>query len=194
MKRLIEKILPPKSWQRPVIILMGILTGIVFVAAHLSNATSYLSDEPEACVNCHVMTPHYATWFHSSHRERANCNDCHVPHDNVIKKYLFKAQDGLRHASIFSTYSEPQVIMIKDAGKSVVQQNCIRCHEHTVNPISASNVTFENHQHGKGHLCWDCHRQVPHGRVLSEASTPYARIPKQNPVIPKWLKKLTNDK
>ena len=194
MKRLIKKILPPKSWQRPVIILTGILTGIAFVAAHLSNATSYLSDDPEACVNYHVMTPHYATWFHSSHREWTTCNSCHVPHDNVIKKYLFKAQDGLRHASIFSTYSEPQVIMIKDAGKSVVQENCIRCHSETVNPVSASNVTFENFQHGKGHLCWDCHRQVPHGRVLSEASTPYARIPEQNPVIPKWLKKLTNNK
>ena len=74
------------------------------------------------------MAPQYATWMHSSHRERATCNDCHVPHDNVFNTYYFKAKDGLRHATVFTMRGEPQVIKIKEEGHHVVHQNCIRCH------------------------------------------------------------------
>ena len=41
------------------------------------------------------MTPQYATWSHSTHREHAHCNDCHVPHNNILNKYYFKAKDGM---------------------------------------------------------------------------------------------------
>jgi cytochrome c nitrite reductase small subunit len=34
---------------------------------HISRAASYLSDEPEVCINCHVMDNAYATWRHGSH-------------------------------------------------------------------------------------------------------------------------------
>ncbi len=40
---------------------------------------SYLTNDPEACANCHVMTDHYAAWTKSSHRAVAVCNDCHTP-------------------------------------------------------------------------------------------------------------------
>lgn len=190
MLKIIKKLIPPQKWKIPVIVLMGMFVGTGVTAIYLSNAVSYLSDDPTACVNCHIMTPHFATWFHSSHRERATCNDCHVPHDNVFRKYYFKAQDGLRHASIFTVNAQPQVITIKEAGATVVQENCIRCHETQVNPVSSGNITFENHLHGEGHLCWDCHREVPHGRVRSEASTPYARVPSMNSAIPDWIKNL----
>ena len=129
MHKRIEKFLPPPAWQVPVIILIGVIIGLGLYIFKISNAASYLSDDPETCINCHVMNPQYATWNHSSHREVANCNDCHVPHNNVVNKYFFKAKDGLRHATIFTLRAEPQVIFIKDEGKEVVQQNCIRCHE-----------------------------------------------------------------
>ena len=41
--------------------------------------TYFVGDDPSACVNCHIMTPYYATWSHSSHGRDATCNDCHVP-------------------------------------------------------------------------------------------------------------------
>jgi cytochrome c nitrite reductase small subunit len=37
--------------------------------------------------------------------------------------------------------------------------------------------------------CWECHRQTPHGRVNSLSSTPYARVPALEPVVPEWLDK-----
>ncbi len=82
--------------------------------------------------------------------------------------------------------------MINEAGKTVVQENCIRCHNHVVNPVSAKNVTGENYKHGEGKLCWDCHREVPHGRVSSQASSPHAIIPDQKEALPEWLKKFVN--
>jgi cytochrome c nitrite reductase small subunit len=68
--------------------------------ADISEAASYLSDDPEACINCHIMIPQYATWRHSSHGRDTVCNDCHVPQDSVFAKYYFKAKDGLRHSAI----------------------------------------------------------------------------------------------
>lgn len=171
------------------IILIGIAVGLILIIIKVSNAVSYLSDDPVACVNCHIMTPQYATWFHSSHRERATCNDCHVPHNNLVRKYWFKANDGFRHASIFTLRLDPQVIQINDDGKTVVQENCIRCHINQVNYVSASYVTGRNFREGKGNLCWDCHRSVPHGTVHGQASTPYARVPRLHPALPDWLKR-----
>lgn len=178
---------PPPKWRVPVIVMLGILTGIGLVVLRLSNAVSYLSDDPRTCVNCHVMAPQYATWQHSSHMRIATCVDCHVPHDNVIHKYGFKASDGMRHAYVFTSRTEPQVIQIRDAGKAAVQQNCIRCHMALVDRVKAGAVTLSMAQHGEGKLCWECHREVPHGRVNSLASAPYARVPRLAPAVPEWM-------
>ncbi len=159
-----------------ILALIGVIIGLALTAFKLSNAVSYLSDQPETCINCHVMTPEYSTWFHSSHRENANCNDCHVPHNNFVRKYWFKANDGLRHATMFTLRLEPQVIQIKSAGKEVVQENCIRCHTHLINEVSllADGKDMHNSPERK---CWDCHREVPHSRVHSQAATPNSRVP-----------------
>ena len=94
---LIEGISPPPEWRFPVIIVTGILVGLFIFILNISNATSYLSDDPKTCVNCHVMYPEYASWEKGSHGRVASCNDCHVPQDNVFRKYYFKASDRLRH-------------------------------------------------------------------------------------------------
>jgi len=177
-------------WRYPLIIMLGIIFGLISYNFYISRAYSYLSDEPKTCVNCHIMSPQYATWNHSSHRERANCNDCHVPHDNVLNKYYFKAKDGLRHATVFTMRGEPQVIFIKPEGQGVVQENCIRCHSNVIKDhkmMAKDNNVNENRLDRK---CWECHREVPHGRVNSLSSVPYARVPLPDSPVPVWLKNL----
>jgi len=189
MKKVIDKIKPPPKWKIPVLFSLGIITGLFFFIVHVARATSYLSDKPEACVNCHVMAPQYATWERSNHGRFTVCNDCHVPQDNIFKKYYFKATDGLRHSYMFTFRLEPQVIRIHEAGRNAVQQNCIRCHIETIHPISVRAISNQKIQEEGDGYCWDCHREVPHGRVNSLSSTPYARVPVLTSPVPEWIEK-----
>ncbi len=178
---------PPPQWRFPVTILFGIFTGIFLLVFKVSEAPSYLSDKPETCINCHVMYPQYASWAKGSHRETATCADCHVPHDNFLRTYSFKAKDGFRHAAVFTARAEPQVIRIKPAGTNVVQENCIRCHSDMVGMTNLFEVTGENYHEGRGNRCWDCHRETPHGSVRSLSSAPFALVPTLPAVMPTWL-------
>ena len=186
----LKKLEPPDKWKLPVILILAVFTGIALFSFRISNATSYLGNKPETCVNCHIMAPQYATWYHSSHREKTNCNDCHVPHNNIFSKYFFKAKDGLRHATVFTLRREPQVIFIKEAGKKVVHRNCIRCHSELLTDSRLLARSDEVYNFRMGRNCQDCHRETPHGRVNSLSSVPWARVPVPGPVVPEWLDKI----
>ena len=189
----ILKLLPPKTWRFPVLIIVGIFTGLFFFLFYISKAHSYLSDDAKTCVNCHIMAPQYASWSHGSHRNYANCNDCHVPHNNVFNKYFFKAKDGMRHASMFALRLEPQVIFIHEAGQEVVHNNCIRCHSTLLlDPKLVSSVENQT-VHATDRLCWECHREVPHGRVHSLSSNPNALVPLPESPVPGWLKEYISE-
>jgi cytochrome c nitrite reductase small subunit len=172
VKKLFNFFKPPDNWRFYTNILVAIIIGLAAYLVHISKATSYLSDDPKTCVNCHIMAPQYSTYAHSSHREWAHCNDCHVPHNNIINKYYFKAKDGLRHATMFTLRKEPQVIYIHQAGKEVVQDNCIRCHSKLITDSKLLAKTDVFHHARTGRPCWECHREVPHGRVNSLSSVP----------------------
>lgn len=188
--KLIQNFLPPDKWKFPVLILTGIFVGLLIYTFKLSKAYSYLSDKPETCMNCHIMAPQYATWNHSSHRERATCIDCHVPHNNLFNKYYFKAKDGMRHATMFTLRLEPQVIHIKPSGAKVVHNNCIRCHKHLLTDDKVIQISEVFHGNRTERKCWECHRETPHGRVNSLSSVPYARVPVPQSPVPEWMKKL----
>lgn len=193
MLGIVRKLTPPDRWKIPVIVLLGIFFGLGAFTFHISKAPSYLSDKPETCINCHIMVPEYSTWAHSAHREYTNCNDCHVPHNNMLNHYYFKAMDGLRHASIFTLRAEPQVIQIKDAGAIAVQNNCIRCHEYVINDTRMMRPEFSQNDLRKDRKCWECHREVPHGRVKGLSTTPYAIVPLLDSPVPGWLKKIMDN-
>lgn len=193
VERLARAITPPPEWRVPVLLAFAVLIGFGGVIFHVSRATSYLSDDPTTCVNCHVMAPQYFTWSHSRHREEATCNDCHVPHDNVFRHYAFKAADGMRHATIFTLRREPQVIRIHPPGQRVVQENCVRCHVGSVHAVSIAEVRGDDLRREQGLRCWDCHRETPHGAVNSLAAVPYEHVPLPGPVEPEWLRALRAD-
>jgi cytochrome c nitrite reductase small subunit len=187
VKRLLHLLLPSEGWRLPATIVLGVIVGLGVFIVHISKAPSYLSDNPETCINCHVMYPQYASWMHSSHSAWATCSDCHVPHDNFFRTYYFKASDGARHATIFTARAEPQVIRIKKAGVNVVQENCIRCHIDLVQMTSLVETTGRSARMGEGKLCWECHDEVPHGNVRSLSSAPFSLVPRMPSVLPDWL-------
>lgn len=138
-----------------------------------SQMLSYLSNEPEVCINCHTMNTHYATWQHSSHRAEATCVDCHLPHDSFTAKMLAKARDGFNHskAMTFGTYGAN--LRISDDAASRIQENCIRCHDSLVSQMIENAHRYSrasSHVRG-GRMCWDCHRGLPHGVTRNLSAT-----------------------
>jgi len=197
IKRLLTRLglEPGLRWKRIAIVMMAAILGLGAYVIHISHATSYLTDDPQACVNCHIMTPQYATWQRSSHREVATCNGCHVPHNNVFNQYFFKAKDGLYHATIFTLRAEPQVIRALEPSQAVIQSNCIRCHQDQVTDPKMASFIEDHHGNRTDRTCWECHRGVPHGRVnsLSAVGNHLEPIevytPEDEKVVPEWLKK-----
>src|SRR3954466_10058793 len=78
-------------------ILAGVLLGTGTYTVRYAEGFSYLSPDPKACVNCHVMREQYDGWQHASHHAVATCNDCHVP-PAFVPKYLVKAENGFWHS------------------------------------------------------------------------------------------------
>ena len=72
---------------------------------------SYLTNNPAACANCHVMREQYDDWSKSSHRAVATCNDCHTP-ANVLGKYATKISNGFKHSYYFTVGGFPEPIHI----------------------------------------------------------------------------------
>jgi cytochrome c nitrite reductase small subunit len=154
------------GWRRAGFAAIGVVAGLGLFVLHASRAASYLSDAPETCMNCHVMTAEYISWRHSSHAGVATCDDCHVPHTSLAAKYAFKARDGLWHSTVFTMRWEPQAIRISERAIPVVEENCRRCHAELI-----SDVSIAAHQY-KDLRCWDCHRETPHGTVRSLSAAP----------------------
>jgi cytochrome c nitrite reductase small subunit len=135
-----------------VLIALIIVAGVGMVT---TNFTAYLGNDPEACNNCHVMDAVYLSWYHGAHRTWALCNDCHTPHE-LIPKYIVKSMSGYNHVSAFLLGDIPVAIRAKESSKKVIQDNCIRCHQTTVEGIHDSLPDA-------GRNCYDCHRNVAHG-------------------------------
>ena len=190
-KTIINRLLPSRKWKIIAIVLLGVIGGNGMLFLYVLRAHTYLSDDPAACVNCHIMAPYYATWFHSSHSRDATCNDCHVPHENAVKKWVFKGMDGMRHVAVYLAKGESQVLQAIPESSKVIMNNCIRCHTQlNTEFVKTGRIDYMLAQVGEGKACWDCHRDIPHGGKNSLASTPAALVPYPESPAPDWLKKL----
>lgn len=174
--------LVPVGWRARLGIfgVLGVAAGVAVVVGRIANATSYLSDAPETCINCHVMTNSYATWQRGSHGRVAVCNDCHVPHANPVAAWAFKGRDGLKHSYVFTFRLEPQVLRLSEGAVPVVQANCIRCHGDRLTMIRLAGA--------EERTCWDCHQEI-HGRARSLSSSPHVRRPELPSAGLDWMKK-----
>lgn len=123
--------------------------------AFVTDAVSYGGSAPETCANCHVMDSQYESWYHGAHENWAKCTDCHLPHDNFAVYYAEKGRQGAKDVYAFVTGNIPIAIRASDKTKGVVQENCIHCHEDSVESIVMGAQPFDRY-------CWDCHRDIAH--------------------------------
>ncbi|MGE5083331.1 MAG: cytochrome c nitrite reductase small subunit [Acidobacteriota bacterium] len=110
------------------------------------------SETPEFCASCHVMEAQYEAWSHQGAHRRKACVECHLPNGDMLSHYFWKSIDGMKDVFVFNSGRVPDDIRISDHGRGVVQANCIRCHETTVENI------------GQERICTDCHRRLMHRR------------------------------
>lgn len=151
--------LKPVKLPLPTIVVLGAFIGIAigvgvytFVYA---KGYSYLTNDPAACANCHVMNEQYSGWIASSHRSVAVCNDCHTP-SGIIPKYLTKAENGFRHSFAFTTGRFTEPIRITDHDREITNMACRKCHEEITQAIEGPHASTEPM------MCLTCHQRVGH--------------------------------
>ncbi len=135
--------------------LVGVLIGLGAFTFTYAEGASYLSNNPEACANCHIMWDQYDSWTASSHSHVARCVDCHLPHPTV-PKWISKAENGWFHSVGFTLQNYPEPIRIKPRNLRIVQENCVACHTGMVHEMLPETVE------GESVSCIHCHRDVGH--------------------------------
>jgi cytochrome c nitrite reductase small subunit len=135
--------------------LLGILLGLGAFTFFYGEGASYLSNNPEACVNCHIMRDQFDSWTASSHSPRTTCVDCHLPHATV-PKWISKAENGWFHSVAFTLQNHPEPIRIKPRNLAIVQRNCVSCHTAMVHEMLPATVE------GESVSCMHCHQDVGH--------------------------------
>ncbi|MBK1699577.1 cytochrome c nitrite reductase small subunit [Thiococcus pfennigii] len=134
---------------------LGVLGGVGLFTLGYGNGLSYLTDDPTACINCHLMQDPFDAWVKSSHRGVAGCNDCHLPHDPV-GKWLIKADNGFFHALAFTTGDFHEPLQIRPRNRRVTQAACLHCHRPFVDHMLPAEPGDQ------ALLCVHCHSDVGH--------------------------------
>ncbi len=132
---------------------LGVVAGLGGYTFVFAKGSSYASDAPAACANCHVMRSRYDSWRSGSHHAAAVCNDCHTP-ASPAAKYLVKALNGWHHSKAFTSGEYPDVILMRESSRAVVEGQCRHCHADVVASMEAGGAVS----------CVRCHDSVGHLR------------------------------
>ncbi len=137
--------------------LVAVLGGVGTFTFHYADGLSYLSTDPAACANCHIMNDEYAAWQRGPHGAAANCVDCHLPHA-LATKWLAKGSHGYRHSKGFTLQDFHEPVRITPGDAEIVQENCLRCHGDFVHEMTALPMRADDPVR-----CVQCHRRIGHG-------------------------------
>jgi cytochrome c nitrite reductase small subunit len=150
VKKMLKKLL---GIDKKMLLFIGVFAGIIVSVVTVK--TLAYTDSPEFCSSCHIMTEVHDSFSDSNHAGLA-CGDCHLPHENMVDKYTYKAKAGMTHV-YFNTLGEakiPKVLHATENSEEVINENCISCHENTLDNVS----------HDAKDSCSSCHQAVPHGK------------------------------
>jgi cytochrome c nitrite reductase small subunit len=146
-------------WQNAAQMFLGIALGLALGVGAFTfvyaKGYSYLTNDPAACANCHIMNEQYDGWSRSSHRAAATCNDCHTPPE-FFPKYAVKARNGFWHSFYFTAGGFHEPIQITHANRAVTERACRHCHQEIVVAIDGP------HGAAGEQSCVRCHASVGH--------------------------------
>jgi cytochrome c nitrite reductase small subunit len=119
-------------------LLLGACVGVGGYTFWYAQGASYLSNDPRACVNCHIMRDQY----------------------DFIGKYMSKMLNGYHHSRAFTFQDFHEPIRIKPHNADNLEANCRRCHSEMVEQIDTHHAPEQ-----QAMACVHCHRDVGHGPI-----------------------------
>lgn len=111
------------------------------------------AEQPQFCGTCHSMEQVYQTWQASNHKQLA-CTECHLPNSGLAVKVIAKAQTGINDVYHEVLRDYPATVKVTAQGKRFLADNCLRCHQSTVEKTGMGSG---------GQDCTKCHRGLVHG-------------------------------
>ena len=139
------------------------------ISAALVFVSFEASSQPRFCGSCHVMTPYYESWRHSTHADVA-CVECHIPPG--INSTLRKKYEALSMVASYFTgkYGTNPWAEVDD-------QSCLRSGCHSKRLLLGTElfhgVLFDHRPHltelrrGKRLRCTSCHSQIVQGTHMT---------------------------
>jgi nitrite reductase (cytochrome c-552) len=118
-------------------IALGLVVGIGAYTFVYARGYSYMTDNADACVNCHIMQDQYSGWVKSSHRAVAVCNDCHTP-------LPYKREGALK---ISDHHVRSPLLNINRA--------CQTCHKWSEEELKARVETIQGRTHSLRNIAMD---------------------------------------
>lgn len=155
---------PPNNLRAKLALALALLTGASMgIGAYTfayAKGGAYLTNNPSACANCHVMREQLEGWQRGSHHAVATCNDCHAPH-SLVPKLFVKALNGFNHSWAFTTGRFVEPIRTTSLNQRVTEGACRHCHAPVVDAIE-SHARGARTRGDEQVSCVRCHRNVGH--------------------------------
>ena len=181
MKNLIDLL---KSWPKIYYYLAG---GGLAIGLIISLSTAVMikhTSDGKFCSTCHSMEPMFEANkldVHGGNNPQgfvANCADCHLPKDSVLKYVWYKQWNGLTDTLSY-IFKDPSKIDWMHRGVTRIHaSSCLACHKRlTDSPKMADwkkdihKIYFEKKSNNSNFRCVSCHPDVGHkelSRFLKE--------------------------
>lgn len=157
-------------------VLLGLLIGVVAVAALYQTSVYFSSNE--SCAICHVHPHATDSWKLSKHVNNAsgvmtNCVDCHLPpKDKTWDHYTAKAALGLRDVWGYITkdsadFDWDRKSELENAVKYIPNESCVKCHQNlfpegVTDDAVTAHLYYEENAEKLDIQCISCHLDAGH--------------------------------
>lgn len=155
------------------LLVTGVAVGIAFSFGVYEIAER--TDSANFCGSCHAMKPFVASFqaqVHGGNNQfgfSSKCNDCHLPHNNVLNYLSVKAITGVNDVWV-NTFNDASKIdwieKLKYPSHYVYDSGCMECHGNLQAKSLSNPRAFLPH---RGYFakttektCADCHNDVGH--------------------------------
>ncbi|CRF41059.1 cytochrome c3 family protein [Helicobacter ailurogastricus] len=146
----------------------GCVLGVVLTVFTVQ-AVEWTGDD-KFCGMCHIMTPEVDSYHldkHGGHNHvgmKAECVDCHLPHDNIVHYFVEKTLLGLEDV-YGNTMKNPRKfdweMNRREAKDYVFDSGCLRCHTNLKEATQSNMKAFLPHRDYFAGLtkkhCVECH-------------------------------------